>query len=151
MKKIFSLFLLCAIVSVGFAQKVKIKDGIASVDEQPTLKWEKGAAGEINISGINSTTQEIFATYLSYNDPGKITNSNPEGKVRYIELNFLTLGKKCEIDNRLQSALVKFLLENKVYVDSVFNAENAELVITKYGTRYTENRPANVHIYVHED
>lgn len=109
------------------------------------------AGNEISISGINSTQEEIYVMYLDYSDPNKITKSNPEGKVRWIELNFLTLGKKCEIDSRMHGGLLKFLYENNVYTEGVLNSDSVNTLVQKYGMRFSEGRPgAKVNIYINE-
>ncbi len=151
MKKIFFVGLLLVATSIRFGQKVEIKDGIASVDGVAWLKWDRRVGSEISVSGINSTQEEIYIMYLDYSDPKKVTSSNPEGKVRWIELNFLTLKKKCEISTRGHDGIVKFLFENKVYVDNVLNAENVDIIVQKYGMRFSEARPGgNVNIYINE-
>ena len=139
-----TVLLFMALIAVGncFSQKIKIKEDIAYVDGTAFLKWDKRQGlNEISVSGLTSDKEEIYVMYLNYNDASKVTKSNPEGRVNYIELNFLTLGKKCEIDNRTQSALVRFILDNKIYVDGLLNTQNVDLVIQKYGMRYSENRP----------
>lgn len=149
MKYIIVVIFLTTLYNSAFTQKIKIKDEVASVDGVPFLKWEKRGSLEISIFGINSTEEEIYAMWLDYTDPTKITKSNPEGKVRWIELNFLTLNKKCEIDTRGYKGLVKFIYDNKIYVDNVLNTENIDKVISKYGMRYSQNRPGgNVNIYI---
>ena len=127
----------------SFSQKVKIKDEIATVDGTPTLKVVTASAFDntITISGLSSTQDEIFATYLDYEDPNKVSASNPEGKVRWIELNFLTSGVKCEISSQGKKGLVKFIVNNKLYVDGVLNEDNVNVVVQKYGMRFSENRP----------
>lgn len=140
--RILSLVLFSFISFSALSQKVKIKDHVAYVDGISFLKWNKKTGyNEISVSGINSEKEEIYAMYLDYTDATKISKANPQGIVSYIELNFLTLGKKCEIDSRSQSGLVKFIYENKIYVNDVLNAENVDLVIQKYGMRFSENRP----------
>ena len=144
MKKILFLFALFTITFSGFAQKVKIKDGIANVDGNAYVKWEKRMAGnEVAISGLNATEEEVSVMYESYKDPNEITQSNPEGKVRWVEFNFLTLDLKCEISSRGHKGLVKLLYLNKVFVDGALNVANAEKFVKKYGTKFSDNRPGN--------
>lgn len=149
MKK--TMFLCFAVIfcAVSFGQKVKTKNDTAYVDEAPFLVWKTASAGnEVSVSGLQATQEEIFVTYLSYNDPAKVTSSNKEGAVRFIELNFLTLKLKCEIASRMHDGLVKFLIENKIYVDGIFNTSNAELLVQKYGTKFSDSKPANVIIQI---
>lgn len=139
-----SLLLLLAILTTfsSISQKVKIDENIAYLDGKAWIKYEKKNMGnEASVMGLESQNEEIFILYQNYNDPNKISNANPEGKVRWLEINFLTLGIKCEVANDTHKAIVKLLAENKVYKDGVLNAENAALLVKKYGTRFSDNRP----------
>jgi len=152
MKKILLFLCVSLLASTSFSQKTKIKDNVATVDGVAFLKWDLRHGSEISISGINSTSEEIFAMYMDYSDPAKVTSANPEGKVRWIELNFVTLQKKCEIDTRTQGGLVKFIFENNLYIDNVINAENVEKLVYKYGMRFSEGRPkgTTVNVFISE-
>lgn len=152
MKNILLFLFVSLIASASFSQKTKVKDNIATVDGVPFLNWDLRNGSEISISGINSTQEEIFAMYLDYLDPNKVTSANPQGRVSWIELNFVTLQKKCEIDSRGQGGLVKFIYENNLYVDNVLNAENVEKLVYKYGMRFSEGRPkgTTVNVFISE-
>lgn len=151
MQKVLLLIFISLITAVSFGQKTKIKDNVAYLDGVAYLKWDKRGSSEISISGISSTEEEVYAMYLDYSDPAKVSKSNPEGKVRWIELNFLTLKKKCEIATRSQGGLVKFFYENNIYVNGILNAENVDKLVEKYGMRFSQNRPGgNVNIYINE-
>lgn len=140
------LLLLCLLFVSGTAsaQKVKIKDEIASVDGVEYVKWIKKRGTEITVTALNSDVELIFIQYLSYADPSKISKSNPEGKVRWIELNFLEQSLICEVGSLSQKGLVKLLLDNKIFVDGELNVVNVEKFVVKYGTRFSENRPSSV-------
>lgn len=128
----------------SFSQKVKIKDDVATVDGVPFLKCDYTLSeNSITISALNTDVDEIYATYLDYNDPNKTSSGNPNGTVSWIELNFLTLGLKCEVDNQTQKMLIRFIVKHKLYVDGLLNKDNVQLLITKFGTRYSDNRPNN--------
>ncbi len=138
---VFSSFLFVGTVS---AQKVKIKDEVASVDGVDYVRWVKKRGTEISIYALNSETELIFVQYLNYSDPSRISKSNPEGKVRWIELNFLGQNVKCEVGSLSQKGLVKLLYENAIFVDGQLNVENVEKFVAKYGTNFSSNRPASV-------
>ena len=141
MKIIGFLILLLIFSATSFAQQIKLNDDVAFVDGEPYLHWEKrNMANEMSISGMNSDAEEIYMMYLNYSDPNEVSKSNPEGKVRWVEINFLTLNLKCEIANKTNKGLVKLLLENNIYVDGLLNAENAEKLVRKYGTKFSDNQ-----------
>jgi hypothetical protein len=148
MSKYVWMFILCFGSLAGHSQKIKFSDNVAYVDDVAFLKWDLRNGSEISISGLNAPKEEIFALYLDYVDPKQISKGNPEGKVRYIELNFLTLNLKCEIDTRMQKGLVKFIMDNNLYTEGSLNAENVQTTVQKYGMRFSENRPGNVTIQI---
>lgn len=136
---------------LGFSQKVKvkIKDNIATIDGVDYISYTKqNMANDASIAELNQPEQ-IFASFQGYKDPNEITKSNPEGRVRWIEINFLDLKIKCEVQSMTHKGLVKLLYTNKIFVDGKLNEENARRFCAKYGMRFSENRPGgNVNIII---
>jgi hypothetical protein len=148
MKSLLLLFAIQTTFSV-YSQKIKIDDNIAFVDGIAWVKYEKkNMANEASVMGLESQSEEIFILYQNYADPNNISKANPEGKVRWLEINFLTLGIKCEIANETHKGVVKLLADNKIYKDGVLNAENAALLVKKYGIRFSDNRPRNGNVNI---
>jgi|GEM_PF-1615545 len=143
MKKLFLFSLVALLSATAFSQKIKIDDNVAYLDGAAFLNWKSNGAFDthISISALGATKDEIFVSYLNYTDPKLVTSSNPKGTVSWIELNFIGLGLKCEIDNHTQKGLLKFILQNEIYVSGILNEENVSILIAKYGMRYSENRP----------
>jgi hypothetical protein len=140
-KALILLFIFFLSIS-SFAQKVKIKDNIATVDGVEYVKWEKRAMStEAYVSNLTTGEEEISMMYLDYYDPTSISNSNPKGRVVWIEVYFLTLDIRCEVDSRTHKGLVKMLYQSNIYVNGVLNEENAQKFVKRYGMRYSENRP----------
>jgi hypothetical protein len=149
MHKLLIIIALLTFSISGFSQKVKIKDDITTVDGTPFLKVVTSLLDNtITISALNATQNEIFATYIDYNDPNKVTSSNPNGTVHWIELNFLTLDLKCEVDSQTKKILVKFIIKHKLYIDGFLNPDNVATLISKFGMRYTENCSNNAGVTV---
>lgn len=150
MRKILPALALLILPFALSAQKVKINDDIASVDGTPYLSWEKrNAANEASVRGLDATEEEVYLMYLNYSDPNEISKSNPEGKVRWIEVNFLTLNIKCEISSTTHKGMVKLFYENNLYTAGKLNEANVEKFVQKYGTRFSDNRPGgNVNIII---
>ena len=59
--------------------KVKIKDGIASVDGTAYLKWKKISSVEASLSSLKVEDEEIAVSWLNYPDPARVSDSNPKG------------------------------------------------------------------------
>jgi hypothetical protein len=148
MKSFFLLLASTATFSV-YSQKIKIDENIAYVDGTAWVKYEKrNMANEASIMGMAAQNEEIFIQFQDYTDPNTISKSNPEGKVRWVEINFLTLGIKCEVNSMMHKGLVNLLIDNKIYLDGTLNAENAALMVNKYGTKFSDNRPRNGNVNI---
>jgi hypothetical protein len=129
--------------------KVKIKDGIANVDGNPYLNWKKISSVKASISSLNSDEEEIAASWLNYPDPAQVSDANPKGLVRWVELYFPELDLRCEVSSASRKELVKLLIQHKIYVDGELNQENVEKLVKRYGMRFSENRPnGNVKVII---
>lgn len=134
----------------AFGQKVKIDENIASVDGVEYIYYEKkNMANDASVHGLSTDHEEIYLTYQSYNDPSQASKANPEGKIRWIEVNFLDLGIKCEIPNNTHKAVVKMIYENNLFTDGKVDPESAERFVSKYGTKFSDNRRnGNVNVII---
>lgn len=142
MKKFILIFSILFISSVGFSQKVKIKKDIASVEKQPFLKFTTIAFGsDYSIKHVDAEEEEISILYLSYKDPKQSSTGNPDGNVRWIEVNFLPFNLKCEVYNRNRKQFTKLVYLSNIYVDGKINEENVQKFVNKYGTKFSDNRP----------
>lgn len=142
MKFYLSIFTLLLCVSfAGYAQKVKFDEGLVFVDEMDWAKWSGNKlSNDRSISSLTTDEELIFLRWDDFYDPSEVSAANKDGKNRYVEINFLTLGKKCEVPVDMPKGIVKLLYENKVLVDSKIQPENVERMIAKYGMKYTERR-----------
>lgn len=149
MKYLFTLLLITSFTTLSLAQKVKLKKGIVYIDAVAKHKIKTEHGTEVTISNLESDEEEIFSIYKSYRDPARVSKSNPEGKVRWIEITFLTLNKKLEIDSRGKKGLVKFLISNKIYVDGKVDEKAVDKLIMKYGSsRFSDERSGNVKVII---
>ena len=129
--------------------KVKIKDGIATVDGDPYLKWTKITSVEASLSSLTVDDEEIAAIWRNYPDPARVSEANPKGLVRWVELYFPTLDLRCEVRSASRKELVKILIQHKIYVDGNLNEENVQKLVNRQGMRYSESRPnGNVKVII---
>lgn len=142
MNKVFLLISIVFIASVTFGQKVKIKNDIASVDKEPFLEFTTITFGsDYSIKHVDAEEEQISILYLSYMDPSQSSSGNPDGNVRWIEVNFLPFNMKCEIDTRTRKQFTKLIYLSNIYEDGKINKENVVKFVNKYGTKYSDNRP----------
>lgn len=145
MKKLLFTLAVLTFSTTLMAQKVKIKDNLVTVDKQPYLMIEKQMLGtDVSLFNFHTNELEISALHKSYQDHRYISASNPEGYVRWINVNFVTIGVTCEVDSRTNKGLIKSLYINKVYnADGTFNEEAARRFAAKYGSNFSKNMPGN--------
>lgn len=144
MKKYLFFALLLGVTLTSFGQKVKIKKDVAIVDGAPFVEFKTITFGsDYSIKHVNSSEEEISILYLDYVDPSKATKGNPEGKVRWIEVNFVTLNLKCEVDSRTRKGFAKMIYLSNLYTDGKLNPDNVQKFVNKYGTKFSDNRPEN--------
>lgn len=142
MNKVVLLSSLLLVCFFGFTQKVKIRKDIASVDKEPFLEFTTISFGtDYSIKHVDAEEEQISILYLSYNDPSQSNRGNPDGSVRWIEVNFLPYNLKCEIDTRNRKHFTKLIYLSNIYVDGKLNEENVRKFVNKYGTKYSDNRP----------
>ena len=130
------------LITAAYGQKVKLKNDVALVDGTPYITFTTITFGsDYAIKNVKSTEDEISILYLDYTDPTKTSSGNPDGKVRWIEVNFLTFDLKCEVDSRGRKGFAKLLYLSKIYVDDQLNEDNVTKFVNKYGTKFSDNRP----------
>ncbi len=142
MKKVVLFILLIANCKIVSAQKVSVNDGLIKVDNNAYAKIQKakGLSVDFTISSINSE-ELIFFKFREFNNPNKVTKSNPKGRVTYYEITFLKSGSKCEMDcNSTKKAVAKVVVENKLIAENKINVESERNFILKNGTRFSEER-----------
>jgi hypothetical protein len=148
MKNIILILFITLFTGGLFAQKIKIKNDIATVDGVPYIQMVKQSIGFV-LSPLNSEEEDVFVQWMNYKDPNNISKSNPEGYVRWVEFNFLGLDLKCEIGSQTKKSLIKIILENKLYVNGQLNEENVRKFVEKMGSNFSGNRPGgNVNIII---
>lgn len=149
MKK-YILLTVLLVSTVAFGQKVKLEETTAFVDDVEYINYEKkNMANDASVRGLKADHEELFLTFQSYVDPNQITKSNPEGKVRWVEFNFLDLGIKCEVPSHTHKAMVKMIYDNNLFVDGKIDPAAAERFVSKYGMKFTEaRRNGNVNIII---
>lgn len=126
----------------SIAQKVKIKNEIATVDGEEYVKWKRiTGANAASVYEIVSGNEVIFVRWLDYNTSA---NNDPSTRVSWVEIKFLDLNLTCEVDSRGQKGLVRFFMENNLFVNGELNKEAAQKMVRKYGTNFSENRPESV-------
>lgn len=144
MKKVLFLGLLLAVSIFGQAQKVSVDDDVIKVNdaEYAKIKKSKGLKVDFTISGLDGT-ELVFFKFCEFNNPNKVSKSNPEGRVTYYEVTFLKSGQKCEVDcNATKKGVAKAVVENKLIKDNVVDEESERNFILKNGTKFSEEMKA---------
>ncbi len=127
-KILITLFALFAFSQTSFAQKVKIKKGIAYVDKKPFVKAER-ESGSMSVYPLNSDDEII---YIKYQDPTPDNNRNHDS---YYIVRFIDYDKEVEISYKSRKAILKMLFKSKVIDESgTINEVKMKKFLSKYGS-----------------
>lgn len=156
MKRIFVLLLvLSGTFYSGFAQKQKEdkfeinkKDQTFYFGTQPLFKFVelKTNPGYPNYYFTTLEGEKLLLLSLkSFNSLKKVSKSNPNGKVTYYEITFLTDDKpSCEISYRALKSIGKTIYERGLIKEGKLNIEEIELFVIENGTRYSDERDGGI-------
>lgn len=128
---LFSLF--------TFAQEVKLKKGEVLIDGTAWLKYQDCGGFDPTCSLLNSTGDEIiFFKWIKVPGAEPRTSSNPDGNLSYVEVSFLGLNKKFEIQKTQKNIIEMLYLGKVVNPDGTLNEEKVNRMIEKYGTAFSD-------------
>ena len=135
----FKYLLLFIVLSFSsFAQDIKLKKGEIIVDDSIWLNYRDCGAFESTCSLLNLKNEEIiFIKFATVQDDDAVSLSNLKGTVGYVQISFLGLKKKIEIQKR-QKDCIKILYNSKVVnIDGSLNEEKVDLLFEKYGKGFS--------------
>ena len=138
MKKIISILILFISV-MGNSQEIKLKKGDVLVNGKAWLKYQDCGNFDSTCSLLNKDKEEIiFFKWISIKGAEPSTKANPEGNLTYVEVSFLGLNKKFEIQKR-QKDIIELIYNSKaVNEDETLNEEKISRIIEKYGTDFSD-------------
>ena len=140
--KQFTLLLFILTSFMAFSQKVTIDEDTIKVDGKPYAIFEKskGLGFDFTIKSM-AGTELFFMQFLEFNNPSKVTSSNPKGRVAYFEITFFNDKQKCEMDGSLtKKAIAKFIVEKNLVVDGAVNQEAENKLVLINGMKFSEER-----------
>ena len=140
--KSLKLLFTVALVTIsffGFSQKVKLKDNVILVDEQPWLKYQDCGSFDRTCSLLNMNNEElIFFRFFNIEGGTPTSASNPKGMLAYVEIKFLGFNKSFEIQ-KTQKGIIQLLFNAKVINEkSELDEEKAAVLIEKFGTEFSD-------------
>jgi hypothetical protein len=138
MKKI-ALIIALSFAFLGFSQEVKLKKGSVLIDGNPWLKYQDCGGFDSTCSLLNTTGDEIiFFKWVKVPGAEPRTSSNPEGNLTYVEISFLGLNKKFEIQKTQKNIIEMIYLGKIVNEDGTLNEEKVNRMVEKYGTPFSD-------------
>jgi hypothetical protein len=130
LKFLTCIFLCLFSFAFSFAQKVKINDGIAYVDDKEYVKVSKCGSFNSFCSLYNLQGKEII--YMSILEV-------PGDRYTYYKLSFLGFNKFIELRDPVKK-IIKILYENSAITESgELNKERIDILVEKYGNSVTGN------------
>ena len=134
MKTTFILifFSLLAFSNLSFAQKIKIKKGIVTVDKIKYVKIETEHYGnDISVYDLNGNNELVFIKYMS---------SNNENTNSYFIVRFIDFKKEAEVRAISKKGILKKLYKANVIIENNIDEINMEKFVSKYGSDESKNK-----------
>lgn len=135
MKKVLTTLLFVFVLTLGFGQKIKIKNKVVHIDGMEYMSYDKELDGSsIIFTFYDLKGEEIaYATGYEYFDPQQAGNASPEGRVYYFEISFEGIEEFCEITGTLNTKkkIAKMFYKANIFVEGKYNVENAKKFVKK--------------------
>ncbi|MBO6517763.1 MAG: hypothetical protein JJ975_14560 [Bacteroidia bacterium] len=142
MKKLVALLLLTAVFVPGWAQKVKIKKEVVTVDGVEYALFQKDPivrSGKV----IKNTQGGVLLNMVlrHYTDPNAVTQSNPKGNVYYYEVTDPTSREiYFEYGGGFKALFKSFYAANVIKDDGSLDLESLKTIATRFGNEYSRKR-----------
>ena len=125
-------------------QNIEIKNDMIFADKIPYAKMEKEKCllGVCNYKISDMTDKAVlYIKYEYYDNPSKVTASNPNGRVSYFTWNFLTSQSKCETEIRTSMRkIAEMIVKNELIKDGTENATAIQNFVMVNGSPYSRDR-----------
>jgi hypothetical protein len=124
------------------AQKVTFNEDTVLVDEVPQFILIKGKGMSFDFSVKNLKGEDLFfMQFLDFNNPNKISNANPKGRVTYFEFTFFNDKQKCEhIGASTKKGIAKLIVEQNLVKDQQVNQEAENKFVLINGMKFSEEK-----------
>lgn len=150
MKTILLTLLTFFVFSIGFSQKIKIKNDIVSIDGTPAFKMELRVLNEMMIlSDLDGKKLAIFQME-AYNDSKYISQGNPNGRVTYYSATFYDENmSKCEFDAPgLRKAVARYINDFGLIKDNQLDEAAVAQFVKIHGTKFSDERNSSSTIII---
>lgn len=141
---ILLLTITCSTAAFAQKQKITVDDDTLKVDGAPYCVLDKspGLGFDFTVKSLEGA-ELFFLQFQEYNNPTKVSNSNPNGRVTYFEVTFFNDRQKCEIDHEgSKKAIAKWIVQNDLVKNGAVNQEAENKAVLINGMKYSEERKA---------
>lgn len=124
------------------AQKVTFNEDTVLVDGVSQFILLKGKGMSFDFTVKNLKGEDLFfMQFLDFNNPNKISNSNPKGRVTYFEFTFFNDKQKCEhLGASTKKGIAKFIVEQNLVKDQQVNQEAENKFVLINGMKFSEEK-----------
>lgn len=145
MLRILVLFTALSFSLSCYSQKVNYdkKSNKVTVEGQKGFKLERAGCGlgmpDCHFDIYDESDKKVIRiNYRDFKSKSEVSQSNPDGIVRYYEFIFLTTKKKCELKYKGlgQKAMAKLLVSNGLMVNGAFDPKAADEFVLVHGTPF---------------
>lgn len=137
------VFIVCLFVAVASnAQKVTFNEDTVLVDGVSQFILLKGKGMSFDFTVKNLKGEDLFfMQFLEFNNPNKINNANPKGRVTYFEFTFFNDKQKCEhLGASTKKGIAKLIVEQNLVKDQQVNQEAENKFVLINGMKFSEEK-----------
>lgn len=131
MKTCIAILFLSMINLAVFGQAVKIKKGIASVDNVPYASIDEKSPIEFNIKALETDSELVFVQMFDPTPDGGLEGFDD----RYFVLTFPDYDGEAEVKTSSRTELIKILYQYKMIVDNWIPEESFKVFFARYGRK----------------
>ncbi|MDR0802744.1 hypothetical protein [Fluviicola sp.] len=144
MKNLLLILVIC-VSSTAFSQKKKVTiegDTIRVDGVSYAILEKKGVGAPVyTIKSMNGTALMNWQ-FLDFNNPNKVSNSNPHGRVIYFQVTFFNDKQQCEINPAMATAkgVAKCIVENELIKEGEIDQEAENNFVLVHGKKFSEEK-----------
>lgn len=136
-------FIGISICSLAQKQKVTVEEDTVKVDGVALCILEKQGNGQFNFMAKSMEGKDLMHwQFLEFNNPNKVNNSNPKGRVTYFQVTFFNDQQQCEISPGFgtKKSIAKAIVESDLVKDGAINQEAENKFVLVNGMKFSEEK-----------
>lgn len=139
---LFALFVAFSATLFAQKQKITVDEDTIKVDGTAYAIIEKksGMTYDFTIKSMTGTPL-MYWQFQEFNNPNKVNNSNPHGRVTYFQITFFNDKQQCEASPvATKKGIAKMIVESELISNQGINQEAENNFVLIQGSKFTEEK-----------